>query len=294
MNSEEDNELIVDDVPETSQEVVSEVETDTSEVVDETQESVQDTQGSAEDIERQIEERANRLFEEKIETRLIRDRRKQEEKYNSELQKYKYLESIVNSSLGTSNIDDAISKSTEFYKEQGITIPAYKQDVSLTERQERILAEAEANEIKECGVKEMEDEANRIAQIPLDKRTTREKIVFKSLAEDLISRKNIKELKAKGYDAKILDSEDFNKFKLKFSVNEPIVDIYEMYQKINGNVKKQEPKSPGSARGTASNNEIKELYSPEEVRQFTEEDLKNPKLMKAVEYSMTQWRRGSK
>lgn len=293
MNNEEENELIVDDVPETSQEV-SKVETDTSEVVDETQESVNGTQNSDEDIERQIEERANQLFEEKIETRLIRDRRKQEEKYKDEMQKYKYLESIVNSSLGTNNIDDAISKSTEFYKEQGINIPAYKQDSSLTERQEKILAEAEANEIKECGIKEMEYEANRIAQIPLDKRTTREKIVFKSLAEELISRRNIKELQTKGYDAKILNSEDFNKFKSKFSVNEPIIDIYEMYQKINGTTKKQEPRSPGSAKGTASDNEIKELYSPEEVRQFTEEDLKNPKLMKAVEYSMTQWRNSSK
>lgn len=294
MNNEEENELVVDDVPETSQEVVSEVETDTSEVVDETQESVQDTQSSEEDIERQIEERVNKLFEEKIETRLIRDRQKQEEKHKKEMQKYKYLETIVNSSLGTTNIDDAISKSTEFYKEQGITIPAYKQESSLTERQEKILAEAEANEIKECGIKEMEDEANRIAQIPLEKRTTREKIVFKALAEELISRRNIKELQTKGYDAKVLNSEDFKKFKSKFAVNEKIVDIYEMYQQINGTAKKQEPRSPGSAKNTASDNEIKELYSPEEVREFTEEDLKNPKLMKAVEYSMRQWRKGSK
>ena len=154
------------------------------------------------------------------------------------------LENIVNSGLGTDNLDDAISKTTEYYKEQGMSIPVFSQQSVLTERQERILAEAEANEIKECGLKEMEEEANRIASIPLEKRTAREKLVFKSLAEELISRKNISELKAKGYDEKILDSEDFNRFKSRFSVDEPIVDIYEMYQKLNGAPKKQEPKSP--------------------------------------------------
>lgn len=253
--NEEDNELIVtDDVPETTSEILSEDTTDTSEVVDKTQEeSVQDTQNSDEDIERQIEERANKLFEDKIETRLIRDRIKQEEKHNKELEKYRYLESIINSGLGTNNLDDAISKTTDFYKEQGISIPAYAQQNNLTERQEKILAEAEANEIKQCGIKEMENEANRIAGIPLDKRTTREKLVFKSLAEELISQKNISELKAKGYDAKVLDSDDFKSFKSKFSIEEPIVDIYEMYQKINGATKKQEPRSPRKCKGYSIN-----------------------------------------
>lgn len=242
--NDEDELIVTDDVPETTSEGLEQVETDTSEVVDDAQvESVENTQSVDEDIEKRIEERANKLFEEKVEARLIRDRVKQEEKYNKELEKYRYLESVVNSGLGTDNLDDAISKTTEYYKEQGMNIPSFNQQSVLTERQEKILAEAEANEIKQCGVKEMEDEANRIASIPLEKRTLREKIMFKSLAEELISIRNISELKAKGYDAKLLDSDDFKVFKSKFSANEPITDIYEMYQKISG-TKKQEPKSP--------------------------------------------------
>ena len=232
--NDEDELIVTDDVPETTSEGLEQVETDTSEVVDDAQvESVENTQSVDEDIEKRIEERANKLFEEKVEARLIRDRVKQEEKYNKELEKYRYLESVVNSGLGTDNLDDAISKTTEYYKEQGMNIPSFNQQSVLTERQEKILAEAEANEIKQCGVKEMEDEANRIASIPLEKRTLREKIMFKSLAEELISIRNISELKAKGYDAKLLDSDDFKVFKSKFSANEPITDIYEMYQKIS-------------------------------------------------------------
>lgn len=244
---DEVNELIVtDDVPETtSDEEVEQVEANTSEGGDNAQEEkVQDVPNSEEDIERQIEERANKLFEEKIEKRLVRDRIKQEEKYNKELEKYKRLENIVNSGLGTNNLDEAISRTTDFYKEQGINVPSYSQQSNLTERQEKILAEAEANEIKECGIKEMEDEANRIAGIPLEKRTLREKIIFKSLAEELISKRNINELKAKGYDDKILDSDDFKKFKSKFSIEEPITEIYEMYKKINPATTRQAPKSP--------------------------------------------------
>ena len=73
----EDNELIVTDVPETSEE--EQIETNTSEEVEEVQEAVQETETpSEEDIEKQIEERANKIAEEKIEARLIRDRVKRE------------------------------------------------------------------------------------------------------------------------------------------------------------------------------------------------------------------------
>ena len=50
-----------------------------------------------------------------------------------------------------------------------------------------------------------------------------------------------------------------------------------------------QPKSPGSAKTNNSNNEIKEYYTPEEARKFSESDLDNPKLMKALEKSMQLW-----
>lgn len=54
-------------------------------------------------------------------------------------------------------------------------------------------------------------------------------------------------------------------------------------------LKSKSQKVLGSARDTASTNDIKEFYTPEEVKKFTEEDLNNPKLMKAIEYSMSKW-----
>lgn len=46
----------------------------------------------------------------------------------------------------------------------------------------------------------------------------------------------------------------------------------------------------GSAKTTVVNDEVKEYYSPEEARKFTDEDLeKNPKLEEAILNSMLKW-----
>ena len=75
----------------------------------------------------------------------------------------------------------------------------------------------------------------------------------------------------------------------KFNFKTPISTIYEMYTKINGQAVKQ-PASPGSAKTNTGTGEIKDYYTPEEARKFTEEDFeKNPKLMEAIEKSMQSW-----
>ena len=118
IKDEEDNELVVQDVPETSEE---QIETDASEEVEEVQNTTQEVvTPSEEDIQRQIEERANKIAEEKIEARLIRDRIKRERDEAGQKAKYEQLENIMKHALGADNIDDVITKSKSFYKEQGI------------------------------------------------------------------------------------------------------------------------------------------------------------------------------
>lgn len=273
------------DVPETSEENLEEVKVGTSGDEESIQENVEETKND--DIERQIEERANKLFEEKVKDRLARDRASQERKYNKELAKYKQLENVINAGLGVNNLDDAIKTTTKFYQEQGITIPEYRE--GLSERDERILAKADAQEIIDLGRNEMESEANRIASIPMEQRTIREKVIFETVCKELINLKDIDELKAKGYKTDILETKEFNDFRNKFNMDTPISAIYEMYNKINGQAIKQ-PASPGSAKTNNSNGEIKDYYTPEEARKFTEEDFeKNPKLMEVIEKSMQLW-----
>ena len=285
----EENEVLENDVPETSEENFEE------EVVNASQDETNQDDGlevkkDDDDIEKRIEEEVNKRVEEKIESRLIRDRNSRERKQEQELAKYKQLENVIKAGLGVETLDDAISQTSNFYKEQGINIPEYTP--SYSKRDEEILAEADARAIIELGQTEMESEANRIASIPQEKRTTREKVTFDALCKELMARKDIEELKQKGYKTDILDTKEFKDFRNQFSVNTSIATIYDMYNKINGE-KVVQPKSPGSAKTNTSNNEIKEYYTPEEARQFTEEDLNNPKLMEAIEKSMLQWNKSN-
>lgn len=289
-NEELDNELVVsDDVPETSEQNLEEVNIGTSEDGEQVQETTEEVvTPSQDDIDARIEARANELMEEKIKDRLARDRASQERKFSKELSKYKHLESIMKAGLGVETLDETINKSSEFYKGQGVDIPIYKEESTLSERDEKILAQADAREFIALGKVEMEAEANRIASIPEKQRTLREKTVFNELCKELINMRDIDTLKSKGYETDILNEKKFIDFKSQFNVNTPISQIYEMYNKIHGKPVAQ-PKSPGSAKTNNSNNEIKEYYTPEEVRNFTDKDLDNPKLMLAIEKSMQLW-----
>lgn len=282
----EDNELIVTDVPETSEE--EQIETNASEGVEDVQATQEVETPNEEDIEKQIEERANKLFEEKIEARLARDRVKREREEAKREAKYQELETIMKSALGANNIDDVITKSREFYKEQGIQIPEIVNKPFLSERQEEVLARDEAQKIIKLGKEEMKEEANRISAIPKSQRTHQDEVIFDEVCRELVRVNDYDGLKSKGYNTSVLEDKDFSDFRNQFNLSMPIDKIYEMYQQVKG-TKPQQPRSPGSAKTNNGNNEIKDYYTPEEVRQFTEEDLDNPKLMEAIDRSMLRW-----
>lgn len=271
----EDEEIITTDVPETSEnEELEEVDVSTSEDIEteETQER---------DIEKEIEERANQLFEEKVKDRL--DRYKKSEKEN--LRKYKYLEDVIKTGTGTDNLDDAIKETVDFYRGNEIEIPEYS---NYSEDDERILGQARAKDFIKSGYEEMEAEANRIANIPREQRTVRETEEFNILGAELTRRNNIKELKAKGYDVNVLETEDFKEFSNQFNDKVDISKVYEMYNKLNG-TKVEKPYSPGSAKTTSQVKQIKDYYSPEDFDKLTDEDLNNPKIMEIVDKSRLQW-----
>ena len=296
---ENENELIVDDdVSITSEneekENLEDVQVGASENNEQTQETTQEVEGpTQEDIEKQIEEKANKLFEEKVEQRLKRDRINREREQSKEISKLKQLQNVIMTGLGVENLDEAISKSSEFYKNQGINIPEYKQNLSYSERDEQILAYADAKEIIECGMQEMEKEANRIASIPSNKRTTREKTIFNELCKELVNIKDIEKLKSKGYDTEMLKDKNFIDFRQQFTINTPVEKIVDIYKQVN-NPKIEKPKSPGSAKSTTTVKQIKDYYSPEDFDKLTDEELNNPKIMEIVDKSRLQWYKNMK
>lgn len=284
-NEELDNELVVsDDVPETSEQNLEEVNISTSEDGKQVQETTEEVvTPSQEDIERMIEERANKLCEEKIEKRLIRDRNNREKEARKDLSKYRQLENIMKAGLGVETLDEAINKSSDFYRGQGVNIPTYQEEFKLSEREERILAEADANEIISFGRQEMETEANRIAAIPESKRTLREKTIFNTVCKELINLRDVDALKAKGYEVDLLNETKFKDFRKQFNVNTPIETIVGMYKQVN-KVEVEKPASAGSAKSESRPTD--ETFSAERINNMKPQEMmkywNNPAFRKAA------------
>lgn len=271
----EDTEEVVGTLEDTSEASTSEAETDNQESVEDERKFTQ------QDVDRMLKSRVRRL----------------ESENSKKIQEYEDLVNTLKAGIGQDiqNVSELNQKFKDFYKEQGITIPEGER--KLSERDEKILAKADAEEIIEAGEDEINRVASEIHNKPADKRTAREKVIFETLGKHVMMQKAQAQLKEKGADIKILEDSNFKNFASKFSASTPLGEIYDMYNKINApqEVKKEEKKTPpastGSVKTTGTTNEIKEFYTPEEVSKMTMEQLKNnPKLMKAVDKSMSLWK----
>ena len=214
-----------------------------------------------------------------------------ENEYAKKIQEYEDLAYTLRKGMGKNDGDvkDLNKDLRSFYKEQGIDIPEPK--IHYNERDERILAKADADEIIEAGEDEVNRIANQIYNKPEAQRTIREKIIFETLGNHVIMQRAKAQLKEKGVSEDILNDDKFKKFANQFNTSTPITEVYALYDKLNkATEKKTPPPSTGSVKTTGKSQEIKDYYTPEEVSKFTMQELKNnPKLMKAVEKSMAQW-----
>lgn len=287
MNEEYIQEPVTDVTENTETQSVEEIEegielTDTTSNIEEKEEVKTYTE---EDLERIVNERINDMLPTKIE----REKKRLERKYQDRLSKYEETESILKQGFGAKDITDANQKMREFYKEQGIDIQEY-QRLKYNDDDEKALGELEASKIIKLGFDEMQEEANRLADIGTDKMTVRERALFTKLANELTIQKNRNELVKLGASKDLLEDLNFRQFSSQFNKEVPIKDIYEMYNKINNKNSKNFEKI-GSMKNTKNdNNVVKDFYSREEALRFTTKDFdKNPALFKAVERSMTKW-----
>lgn len=235
-----------------------------------------------EDLEKLVNERIDEMLPRKIE----REKRKIEKDYKKKLAKYEETESILSAGLGKTDIDEINNDMRNFYKDQGIDIPAYTQP-KYSDEDEKSLGELDANKIIDLGFEDMQDEANRLAELGSNM-TVREKAMFNKLASELTIQKNRKELARIGVKSDVLDDKNFKEFSRQFNSDVPIQNVYEMYTKLNEKPKNYD--QIGSMKSTKTTSEVKEYYSPEEASKFTRKDYdRNPKLLEAVERSMTLW-----
>lgn len=236
-----------------------------------------------EDFEKAVNDRINDILPKKIE----REKRKMEKQYSDKLSKYEEAESILTAGMGTKDIVESNQRMREFYKEQGIDIPAYSKP-KYSEEDEKILGQAEASKIIDLGYEEMKEEANRLASIGLDKMTSREKVIFNTIASELTYQKNKKELIKLGVKEDILNDSEFKEFAGQFTPKTPITTVYEMYSVTHQSKPKAE--KIGSMKNLNQSGEDKEFYTPEDVNSLSPEDWEKPGVWERVMASQRKWK----
>lgn len=237
----------------------------------------ENVEAEKEEVKTFTQEELNKIVKERLS--------RQESKIRDEYEKkYSKVETVLNAGLGTNSLDEATNQLIEFYEQKGISIPEQK----LTSRQEKILADAEADEIIKDGYDELVKEVDKLASKGAENLNSREKIIFTKLAKERVRQESIRDLESIGVGKEILDNQEFKDFSDKLNPKLSLKEKYEMYEKIKP---KKKIETIGSMKGTPSkDNGVKDFYTREEALKFTREDFdKNPELFKAVEDSMTKW-----
>ena len=199
--------------------------------------------------------------------------------------KYDGLMNVLRAGMGVETVEEAESKLTEFYRSKGIEM---QPKAEYRAEDINTLAKADAEEIIRYGFDEVVEEVDRLAELGVENMTAREKAAYKLLAEHRANAERNNELASIGITEEVYNSKEFNEFAADFNPSTPIKKIYDLYNKTQP---KKEIKTMGSMKNTASEDEIKDFYSPEEARRFTTKDFeRNPKLYERVVESSHKWK----
>ena len=199
--------------------------------------------------------------------------------------KYGDLEEVLKAGTGKESVGEITDTFRDFYSKKGIQ---FQPKPTYSDKDNEILARAEADEIIRLGLDDVVEEVDRLAEIGVEKMTTREKALFKVLAEHRQEIERSNELSSIGVTEDVYRSKEFAEFASKFNSKTPIKDIYEIYSKTQP---KKEIKTMGSMKNTTVESSVKEYYSPDEANKFSQEEINtNTALFNAIMNSMKKWK----
>ena len=219
-------------------------------------------------------------YQDKITDTIKRTEARLHRKYRKTEEDLRGIEAVLNAGLGTSNLEEARAKLTDFYKSKNVPIP---DKPVYSDRELEVLGNSEADEIISLGFDEVVEEVNRLADKGLNNMTPREKITFKKLAEHRQRQERVNELASIGVKEDVLSSKDFQDYANQFREDVPISRVYEMWAKA-------QPKAPIEQMGSMKNlapNKQKDYYTDEEISKLSLDDLNDPRVWEAVRKSMT-------
>lgn len=194
--------------------------------------------------------------------------------------KYGDLTEVLKAGTGKEDVGEITNTFRDFYTKKGIQFskkPQYNDD------DVKVLARHDADAIISGGFEDVVEEVDRLADLGVENMTSREKALFKTLAEHRQNAERSKKLSEMGVTEEEYESKDFKDFASQFNATIPIDKVYDIYRKTKP---KKEIRTMGSMKQTQTTKQ-KDYYTPEEIERLTMDDLNDPKVWDAVRRSMT-------
>lgn len=205
--------------------------------------------------------------------------------------------------------EEQITELCDSYEVKDTDLNRIKLNVANNDRAEqKTLAYMNAKMfVEQNDIEDLQEEYDRINDIPEEKRNLAEREMFKQLKKAVspkISNEKIEEMKKadreyieKNFEGvkfdDVLMNEEFADF-LK-GTNMTVRQGMEKFIKLkgkdsfkSGEQTKSTPPSTGSVKDSGTS-KLKEYYSPEDVDNLSEKDYDDPEIMKRVRESMTKW-----
>ena len=255
----DENENVVEETIVDNDETAGNIETEQEEAVTEEQETeevevTENTDDSTQqDQEQEPEKQHSRMYTEEEYQRAInkiiaRERGNKEKEINPLLATLKAV------GFDGKTPQEVNQKLRQNYKEQGVEIPEYHENMS--EREQKALAKLDADEVIELGEQAMQERFGELYQkYKQNNISVREQEEMNLIGKAHSVRLAKKELLSVGADPKIVESDKFKKFAQRYADNIPIKEIYEDYKTKYG-VKPTKPASAGSVRTTHSEAQV--------------------------------------
>lgn len=250
------------------------------ELTDTTDDTVSDEE--TETVEEETKEDVKMFTQEEVDNIVRRRLARSEREHEKELSKYLDTENVLRTTLKLNDGDDTNEKLRELYEADGVKLPE-KIRPGLSSHEIEVLAKDEAENIIADGYDAMVEEANRLAAKKYENLSSKEKIIFNTLAEKLTEEKNRKELLKLGAKEELLSDKEFESFRKQFNSNVPMETIYSLYTKIQP---KKEVELPGSMKSSKEKSE-KTFISEAEYDKMSREEIR--KNMDLIEKSMPKW-----
>lgn len=153
------------------------------------------------------------------------------------------------------------------YKDQGVNLPDYKENMS--EREQKALAKLDADEVIELGEQAMQERFGELYRKYKENNISiREQEEMNLIGKAHSIRLAKKELLSIGADPNIVESDKFKKFAQRYADNVSVKEIYEDYKEKYG-VKPSKPASAGSVKTTHS--EVQTNYNEMSNEDFEKE-----------------------